>query len=276
MGDYIYTMKDMVNGTRFDDAVVQETRMVDVHFQLSRKDAPDDFRSGALFRRVPRYYIPFRCLYSKNVDNLMMAGRCFSCSHIGLGGPRVMRTTGQMGIATGYAASLCVQHRTTPRGVYKKHIDELKKLIGQEPEPEPEPKVPTDVKIGVGGKSRRASDDQKKFDISEMPDELKGLGTVTISRGNSKKPAPGFKFKVSEDSDVYLAVHDRGGYKPPKEWKKTDMKLKWTTKETDAVYVRSFKKGVVVVPAHSGARGSNYGIPHMAFVKDGKVSKCGR
>ena len=59
----------------------------------------------------------------------MMAGRCFSCSHVGLGGPRVMRTCGQMGIAVGYAASLCKEYNTSPRGVYKDHIDKLKGLI---------------------------------------------------------------------------------------------------------------------------------------------------
>jgi len=271
MGDYIYTMKDMMEGTVFDDAVVQETRAIDVHFQECRKGAPDDFRSEALFRKVPRYYIPFRCLYSKNVDNLMMAGRCFSCSHVGLGGPRVMKTTGQMGVATGYAASLCIQHRTTPRGVYENHVDELKEIIHGVSEPE----LQTAVKIGIGGQSRRSSDDEKKYDIIGLPDELKGMSTVTILRGSTTKPAPGFKFKISEDSDVYLAVHDRGGYKPPRGWEKTDMKLRWATKETDAVYKRSFKQGEVVVPWHSGTRDSSYGAPSMAFVRNGKVSKCG-
>ena len=58
-----------------------------------------------------------------------MAGRCFSCSHIGLGGPRVMHTTGQMGVVTGYAAFLCKKYNTNPRGVYKNHIAELQELI---------------------------------------------------------------------------------------------------------------------------------------------------
>ncbi|MCF7954741.1 MAG: FAD-dependent oxidoreductase [Phycisphaerae bacterium] len=129
VGDYIYTQKDAMSGTKFDDAVVEETRSIDVHHQKVLKDSELDFLSTALFRKVPRYYIPFRCLYSKNVDNLMMAGRCFSCSHVGLGGPRVMLTCGQMGIATGYAASLCKNHCTTPRGVYKDHITELKTLV---------------------------------------------------------------------------------------------------------------------------------------------------
>jgi len=127
------------------------------------------------------------------------------------------------------------------------------------------------LEIGVGGQSRRSSDDEKKYDIIGLPDKLKGLSTVTISRGSTQDPAPGFKFRIGEDSDAYIAVHNRGGYRPPKEWKKTDMKLKWLTAETDTVYKRSFKKGEVVVPWHSGTLGSNYGVPSMAFVKSGKV-----
>ncbi len=76
------------------------------------------------------YYIPFRSLYSRSISNLMMAGRCFSCSHIGLCGPRVMKTCGQMGIATGYAAGLCKKYRVSPREVGHQHIKELRKLIG--------------------------------------------------------------------------------------------------------------------------------------------------
>lgn len=86
---------------------------------------------------VPRYYIPFRCLYSRNIENLMMAGRCFSCSHVGLGGPRVMRTCGQMGIATGYAASLSKKCATGPRGVYQQHLPELLELIRADAQPSP-------------------------------------------------------------------------------------------------------------------------------------------
>ncbi len=130
MGDYIYKQSDAMNGTEFDDTVVEETREIDVHYQRALTGDSRDFLSIALFRGVPKYYIPFRCLYSRNIENLMMAGRNFSCTHIGLGGPRVMNTCGQMGIATGYAASLCVKHDTNPRGVYENHIQELRGLIG--------------------------------------------------------------------------------------------------------------------------------------------------
>jgi hypothetical protein len=132
MGDYIYTMQDVLKRREFPDAVVEEMRAIDVHYQEALIGRPQDFLSEALFRQTEIYYIPFRSLYSRNIENLMMAGRCFSCSHIGLSGPRVMRTTGQMGIATGNAAALCIEHNTTPRGVYQNHLAELRKLCGYE------------------------------------------------------------------------------------------------------------------------------------------------
>lgn len=130
-GDYIYTFQDEKTMREFPDAVVMEERDVDVHYQQILKDTlKPDFLSEALFYKVDHYYIPYRSLYSRNIKNLFMAGRCFSCSHVGLGGPRVMNTTGQMGVAVGYAASLCRQHKTNPRGIYESYLPDLKKLIG--------------------------------------------------------------------------------------------------------------------------------------------------
>ncbi|MDZ7721514.1 MAG: FAD-dependent oxidoreductase [candidate division KSB1 bacterium] len=129
-GDYIYTFNDMRKSRTFPDAVVREKRDIDVHYQNILLDPTrPDFLSTALFYPVEFYYVPYRCLYSKNIENLFMAGRCFSGSHIGLGGPRVMNTTGQMGAAVGYAASLCVKHKTVPRQIYEQHLQELLDLI---------------------------------------------------------------------------------------------------------------------------------------------------
>jgi hypothetical protein len=132
IGDHVYTMMDAAESREFEDTVVTEKRKIDVHYQEKLLGKEVDFLSEALFHSIKNtyYYIPFRSLYSKNVSNLMMAGRCFSCSHIGLGGPRVMNTCGQMGVATGYAAALCHKHETTPRAVGKKHLAELRKLCG--------------------------------------------------------------------------------------------------------------------------------------------------
>ena len=129
-GDYVYTFNDERNMTNFPDNVVMEKRSVDVHYQQNLADTTKpDFLSEALYYNVDHYFIPYRCLYSVNIKNLLMAGRCFSSSHVGLGGPRVMNTTGQMGVATGYAAALCKKYNTSPRGIYENHITELQDLI---------------------------------------------------------------------------------------------------------------------------------------------------
>lgn len=130
MGDYIFKQEDAMKGTEFPDTVVEEVRELDGHYQRKYDGLNVDFLSKAMFRKTPKYYLPFRTLYSKNIPNLMMAGRCFSCSHIGLGGPRVMLTCAQMGIAVGYAAAVCKKYDALPREVGQKHIKELRGLIG--------------------------------------------------------------------------------------------------------------------------------------------------
>ena len=130
VGDYIYTFNDERNATQFEDAVVFENREVDVHYQVNLLDnEKPDFLSEAMFYKTDQYSIPYRCFYSKNISNLFMAGRDFSCSHVGLGGPRVMRTTGQMGAAVGFAASLCKKYNASPRDIYQTHLKEYLNLI---------------------------------------------------------------------------------------------------------------------------------------------------
>ena len=133
VGDYIFTLNDAKTGRTFTDGVVEETREVDVHYQTVLEDEKNpDFISEALFYKTPKYYIPYRSLYSKNISNLFMAGRNFSTSHVGLGGPRVMRTTGQMGAAVGFAASLCKKYEVNPRDIYTGYLDEYMKLIEEQ------------------------------------------------------------------------------------------------------------------------------------------------
>ena len=132
VGDHIFTGVDARDSIEFPDAVVTEKRKIDVHYQEKLLGRPVDFLSEAIFQSIKNtyYYIPYRSLYARDVPNLQMAGRCFSCSHIGLGGPRVMNTCAQMGVATGFAAGLCKKHNADPREVGKKHIAELRELCG--------------------------------------------------------------------------------------------------------------------------------------------------
>ena len=78
------------------------------------------------------YSIPFRCLYSKNIENLMMAGRDISASHLALANTRVMLTCAVIGHAAGTGAAFCVQQRTTPRGIDQNHIAQLQQQLLKE------------------------------------------------------------------------------------------------------------------------------------------------
>ncbi|NUQ61148.1 MAG: FAD-dependent oxidoreductase [Pirellulales bacterium] len=272
VGDYIYTLEDMLEGRTFPDAVVTETRDVDLHYQRDYKDPnyPYDFLSTALFKKVPQYYIPFRCLYSKNIVNLLMAGRCFSCSHAGLGGPRVMNTCGQMGAATGYAASVAARHGTTPRGVYENHLDELLALV------RPDPEVTTSVeslrrsRIVIHAPGDALSRVVGQFPMIDAPELLREAIRTIPRRGNASRPAEGYRFTVNAPVDVWIAVHDRGGYEPPAEWRKTEIVVPWELGK-DTVYHRRFEAGEVAIPPHTGKQGNYYGLPHLGFVMPAAV-----
>jgi len=131
LGDIILQQQDIQRRKRFPDSFVTTTWNIDLHYpdpKNSQYFPGEEFRSIAKYAKIKPYPIPYRCLYSRNIDNLMMAGRCISVTHVALGTVRVMRTGGMMGELIGMAASLCKKHDTTARGVYENHLAELKKL----------------------------------------------------------------------------------------------------------------------------------------------------
>ena len=76
-----------------------------------------DDTSLSPFRSIPLkgpYSIPLRSLYSKSFDNLVMAGRNISVTHVALSTTRVMATCATLGQAIGTAVAYCVKHRITP------------------------------------------------------------------------------------------------------------------------------------------------------------------
>jgi hypothetical protein len=100
----------------------------------------EEFFAATKHIRVKPYTIPYRCLYSRNIENLFMAGRDISTTHVAFGSTRVMRTCGMMGEAVGYAAYLARKYDTSPRGVYQEHLEEFKGLLeGNTLEIQPKP-----------------------------------------------------------------------------------------------------------------------------------------
>lgn len=129
LGDVVLRQQDIMEARPFPDASVTTTWTIDLHYPLKPMCACEAFKAEAKQVKFTPYAIPYRCLYSRNISNLMMAGRNISVTHVALGTVRVQRTTGMMGEVLGMASALCKQHATTPRGVYEKHLDELKTLM---------------------------------------------------------------------------------------------------------------------------------------------------
>ncbi len=132
VGDYILRESDLTGHKVYADGTASASWTIDLHYpdpQNSRLFPGEEFKAIAVQTPVYTYPIPFRCLYSANIPNLMMAGRDISVTHVALGMVRVQRTTGMMGEVIGMAASVCKKHYTDPRGIYTNYFVDLKKLM---------------------------------------------------------------------------------------------------------------------------------------------------
>lgn len=138
IGDVVLSREDIVAKRDFPDGCVPTTWSIDLHYPDEKyaKAYPENpFISRAVFDRavdsVNGYPVPYRCFYSRNIENLFMAGRCISVTHQALGTVRVMKTGGMMGEVVGKAAALCILHQREPRAIYHSHLDELQELMRQ-------------------------------------------------------------------------------------------------------------------------------------------------
>ncbi len=134
IGDLVLKEQDLVDKVVYPDATACTTWTIDLHYPDPKNTAHfpgDEFKSIAKHKTIYPYPIPYRCLYSKNVGNLFMAGRNISVTHVALGTIRVMRTGGMMGEVVGMAAALCKKNNALPRDIYASHLDELKALMAQ-------------------------------------------------------------------------------------------------------------------------------------------------
>ncbi|WP_226531096.1 FAD-dependent oxidoreductase [Microbacterium paraoxydans] len=126
IGDYTLRQQDILEQTPFDDGIAFGGWSIDLHpaegMYATGAGAVQRFSDGV-------FEIPFRSLYSVNVENLLMAGRDISATHIAFGAARVMATCAAMGEAAGTAAALCHQHDATPRDLYTHHRAELRQAL---------------------------------------------------------------------------------------------------------------------------------------------------
>ena len=102
-GDYVLTKDDLLAGRRFPDAVAHGCFPLD---------------SAAIAKQAtPPYQLPYRSLLVAGLENVLVAGRCFSATRVALSSARVMVTSCLMGQAAGHAAVLAIRSSRTLRQV---------------------------------------------------------------------------------------------------------------------------------------------------------------
>lgn len=111
MGDYKLTADDVLAARKFDDVIARCSYPMDVHNPEGR---------GTVLKRLPpgeSYDIPLRCLFPKELDDILVAGRAISGTAEAFSSYRVMPTSMATGQAAGVCAALATRHRTNPRNL---------------------------------------------------------------------------------------------------------------------------------------------------------------
>ncbi len=138
MGQYLMTEHDPLNKTVFFDEVAFGGWNVDLHTPggllapSSEPAAMEGYKTVSDFQRKTLcgpYGIPLRMLISKDVDNLMMAGRNVSATHAALGTVRVIGTTALMGQAVGTAAAIGINNNTSASEIPSNYIKEVQQKL---------------------------------------------------------------------------------------------------------------------------------------------------
>jgi hypothetical protein len=196
VGDHILTQNDLVAGGNFDDAVAIGGWPMDEHppggFD-QKGDSP-----GRQVVTADIYGIPLRCLHSRNISNLMMAGRNISATHVAFSSTRVMATCSALGQACGTAAALCVRHNATPRELGKNNslLRELQQTLLRQDQT-------------IKGIPSRPAGDLVPLAKITASSELPDAPAANIANGWTRD-FPGDSLQVTPEPDVPLEVMGTG------------------------------------------------------------------
>jgi hypothetical protein len=119
----------VIAGGHFEDEVAYGGWPLDDHNPYGMEKNPYSNAPSYMIPLKEPYGLPYRSLYSKNIDNLMFAGRNISVTHAALSSCRVMATCALLGQACGTGAAIALKYGCAPRGVYTDHLEELQNAL---------------------------------------------------------------------------------------------------------------------------------------------------
>ncbi len=130
-GEYMLTEEDILKARVFDDWAVTKAHF---NFDVHNLDGAglDETGMQKEFPQNKGYTIPYRCFVPKKVDNLYLAGRNISGTHMAHSNFRVMPICANMGQAVGNAAALCLEKQVIPRNLPVTDLQNLLKKQGVE------------------------------------------------------------------------------------------------------------------------------------------------
>lgn len=192
LGDYVLNECDILDNQQFDDGVAYGGWGVDLHAPNGVKDT--HLLPSQVWTFDGTYTIPYRCYYSKNIDNMFMAGRNISASKLGLASARVIGTCAVGGQAVGIAAAMCAKKKILPR-MLNNHIDELRQEILKE-----DGFIPGAVNEDRADKARTA-----EFSASDFQDGHTADRVISgVSRDYGEKIN---SWKCDLKSDTWIQAH---------------------------------------------------------------------
>ncbi|HOX38332.1 MAG TPA: FAD-dependent oxidoreductase [Candidatus Brocadiia bacterium] len=178
MGDHVLTQGDIESEGRFADIAAYGGWSMDDHHPAGFR-AVQLGKPATIFHPTPPIYgIPYRCLYSRNIGNLMFAGRNASCTHAAMSATRVMGTCCSMGQAVGTAAAMSVARGCNPRDIGG-HMDELQQKL-------------------------LADDCYLPWTLQRMP-ELTHCARLTASRGDPEPVRDGIGRQVGDNPHCWIS-----------------------------------------------------------------------
>ncbi|ANJ27777.1 FAD-dependent oxidoreductase [Agromyces aureus] len=126
LGDHVLTQHDILDQVDFDDQVAFGGWSIDLHpvegMYAQHAGASQRYSNGI-------YGIPFRSYYSRNIANMLMAGRDISATHVAFGSSRVMATCAVGGEAAGTGAALAIEMGERPRELSGAHAERLQQVL---------------------------------------------------------------------------------------------------------------------------------------------------
>ncbi len=111
IGRHYLTLEELKAGTQVDDGICHVRFMADIHHPHPSEG------SGLRHVFFPHYDIPYGCIVARDVDNLLMAGRCISGDHIAFASYRVTGDAVATGEAAGLAAAMSVEEKVNAFGI---------------------------------------------------------------------------------------------------------------------------------------------------------------